>query len=263
MIQAFKVKLLIKIVKITFPLFLIIISVINVTSKETGIQTIPVFNYITGRFDPSKHTDFINIKKTDIPCSGEMYLRKETAEAWKLLLADFNKDYPKIKIQIQSATRNFNSQKIIWEGKWTGKRKISGVKDITKLTDPLAKSLKILEYSSMPGTSRHHWGTDFDINKLNNLYYEKGEGQIIYLWLKTNASKYGFAQPYTEDRTEGYKEEKWHWSYLPLAKKFIKQWNTAYSKTPEIFKEKNFFAGADKAGHLAPIYVNSINPDCK
>jgi len=241
----------------------IFISDFNGISKETGIQVIPVFDYVTGRFDPAKNKDFINLKKSGIPCSGDMYLRKETVEALKLLLNDFKKENPTIKIQIQSATRNFYSQKTIWEEKWKGKRKISGSADITKISDPLIRSLKILEYSSMPGTSRHHWGTDFDINRLNNQYYEKGEGKIIYQWLEQNASKYGFAQPYTNERTDGYKEEKWHWSYTPLSKHFLEEWNNVYENDPSLFNKAGIFAGSDKSGHLAPTYVNSINPACK
>jgi hypothetical protein len=255
--------LLKKILKLSLPVFLFFISDLNAISKETGIQVIPVFNYVTGRFNPATHTDFINLKKSGIPCSGDLYLRKETAEALKLMLADFNKEYPKIKIQVQSATRNFYSQKTIWEEKWKGKRKITGVKDITKVTDPLQRSLKILEYSSMPGTSRHHWGTDIDINTLNNLYYEKGDGKIIYQWLTVNASKYGFDQPYTHDRLDGYNEEKWHWSFTPLSKVYLNLWNEIYEEDSTRFTRQGIFSGSESSGHLAPVYVNSINPACR
>ena len=101
----------------------------------------------------------------------------------------------------------------IWNEKWSGKRKSTGTADITKITDQLEKAMIILRYSSMPGTSRHHWGTDFDINMLNNEYYDKGDGKIIYKWLESNAAKFGFGQPYNAGRENGYKEEKWHWSY--------------------------------------------------
>ena len=252
-----------KLIKFTLPVLTILLSDYNAISKETGIQVVPVFNYMTGRFDPSVHPDFINLKKSGIPCSDDIYLRKETVEAWKLLLADFKKENPEIKILIQSATRNFYSQKKIWDEKFNGIRKISGAGDLTKIKDPLSRSLKILEYSSMPGTSRHHWGTDFDINHLDNLYYEKGDGKIIYQWLEQNASKYGFAQPYTKDRKDGYKEEKWHWSYIPLSKIFLKEWNNIYEADPSLFNKPGIFAGSDKSGHLAPLYVNSVNPACK
>ncbi len=106
-------------------------------------------------------------------------------------------------------------------------------------------------------------GTDFDINQLNNEYYNKGEGKIIYSWLVKNASKYGICQPYTAGRDTGYKEEKWHWSYLPLSKQFLTDWNDLYAGMNSVFWKELSFKGAEHVGHLAPIYVNSINSECK
>ena len=253
--------------KILFAIVGLIISCnLDLFSNETGTVTVPVSNFITGRFNFTESENFVNLKEYGIPCSVDAYLLKETADALKLMLDDFKKDHKNIKIYVISGTRNFYTQKRIWDEKWTGKRKVSGTADITKITDPIQRALKILEYSSMPGTSRHHWGTDFDINQLTNSYYEKGEGKIIYQWLKQNATKYGFAQPYTSDRTEsvnGYQEEKWHWSYTPLSKKFLNIWNELYQKDPSQFNKKGLFEGSDKVGDLAPIYVNTISSDCK
>lgn len=233
-------------------------------SEETGIYMIPVFNYVTGKFEPSRHPLFINLDKTDIPVSRKgQYLRKETADSLSLMLNDFHKDQPGIKISVISATRNFNSQKGIWEEKWAGKRKITGTPSISEIKDPVKKGELILQYSSMPGTSRHHWGTDFDINQLNNEYYSKGEGKIIYNWLVKNASKYGFYQPYTAGRDAGYKEEKWHWSYLPLSKQFLADWNNLHACMQSAFWKDISFKGVEHVAHLAPIYVNSINSECK
>jgi len=233
-------------------------------SEETGIYMIPVFNYVTGKFDPVRHPMFVNLDKTDIPVSRKgQYLRKETAVSLSQMLNDFKKENPKIKIYVISTTRNFDSQKKIWEEKWTGKRKVTGVPSINSINDPVKKGELILQYSSMPGTSRHHWGTDFDLNSLNNDYYSRGEGRIIYDWLRKNASKYGFYQPYTEGRNAGYKEEKWHWSYLPLAKNFINDWNILYRNMKSDFWKSLDFKGVESIGHLAPVYVNSINSECQ
>ena len=73
----------------------------------------------------------------------------------------------------------------------------------------------------MPSTSRHHWGTDIDINSLEPSYFEGGKGLQEYQWLVANAPSYGFCQVYSEmgpERPYGYQEEKWHWSYLPISK---------------------------------------------
>jgi LAS superfamily LD-carboxypeptidase LdcB len=85
------------------------------------------------------------------------------------------------------------------------------------------RAKKILEYSSMPGSSRHHWGTDIDLNNFENDWFETGEGLKMYQWMENHAAEYGFCQPYSKkdaQRPNGYNEEKWHWSYTPLAKKY-------------------------------------------
>jgi len=44
----------------------------------------------------------------------------------------------------------------------------------------------------MPTASRHHWGTDVDINSVDPDYFMNGTGLKEYEWLKKNAYKYGF-----------------------------------------------------------------------
>jgi D-alanyl-D-alanine carboxypeptidase len=105
-----------------------------------------------------------------------LYLRKETYEAFLKMHAAAKADG--IQLVVRSATRNFNYQKRIWEGKWNGQRKIAGNQNAAKAyPDPVQRALKILEYSSMPGSSRHHWGTDLDLNAFNNEWFEKGIGK--------------------------------------------------------------------------------------
>jgi D-alanyl-D-alanine carboxypeptidase len=55
----------------------------------------------------------------------------------------------------------------------------------------------IMNYSAMPQASRHHWGTDVDINSVEPEYFESGQGLKEYTWLQENAWKFGFCQPYT------------------------------------------------------------------
>ncbi len=214
--------------------------------------------YLTGRYNPSKNPGFINLKKAGIPADRKVhYLRKETAYALKKLIDAFNRAHPGIKIWVRSSTRNFTDQKSIWERKWrSGKYGKKGERP-----DMIAGN--ILRYSSMPGTSRHHWGTDFDLNNLTNSYFSRGEGKIIYTWLRKNAGEYGFCQPYTAGRKEGYNEERWHWSYIPLARIYLREWNIIYSKNKELFAGEGSFLGSGNSSRLAPVYVNSINPGCR
>ena len=176
-------------------------------------------DYLMGKFDPAQHPDFVPVEKIYADDEG-YFLRKETYESFKKMWEAARADG--ITLTIVSATRNFYRQKQIWEAKWTGARKIeNGTNAAVKYPKPTTRALKILEYSSMPGTSRHHWGTDIDLNDLDNYTFEQGPGKKVYDWLQKHAHEYGFCQPYTtkgENRPEGYNEEKWHWSYTPLSK---------------------------------------------
>ena len=175
-------------------------------------------DYIQGIFDPAEHPDFMLIDTIHADRAG-LYLRKDTYEAFvRMYNAALEED---IRLVIRSATRNFDYQRGIWERKWTGTTKIeAGVDASVAYPDSADRALAILRYSSMPGTSRHHWGTDIDFNAFENSWFESGEGLVLYEWLTANAAEYGFCQPYTpkgSERPNGYEEEKWHWSYLPIA----------------------------------------------
>ncbi len=218
--------------------------------------------YLTGRFDPARQNSFVELSSLGFDTTGRpRYLRKEAARALAGMIRDFHRDHPGIPIRIRSATRNFHVQKWIWESKWTGKRKVEGRNLALTLKDHKKRGLYILRYSSMPGTSRHHWGTDVDLNSLTNRYFEKGEGRILYDWLRKHAADYGFCQPYTAGRSEGYEEEKWHWSYLPLSGVFLRDWMKLYH-TGKITFNKSDFMGSDSCGDLAPVYVRSVDPSC-
>jgi D-alanyl-D-alanine carboxypeptidase len=219
------------------------------------------FTYLTGRFDPAKNKQFILLQKAGIPCKGYHILRKVAAESLKKLYDDFHKEHPKTPFWVQSSTRNFIAQKTIWENKW--KNLGIALKKEKKQDDPMAKGLAILTYSSMPGTSRHHWGTDFDLNVLQNSYFEKGPGKILYEWLKDHAADYGFCQPYGEGRDKGYAEEKWHWSYFPLSNTFRTQWLEMYEQHKEFFEQKGLFPGSEILGSLAPVYVEEVSVECR
>ncbi|MEL6254695.1 MAG: M15 family metallopeptidase [Bacteroidota bacterium] len=220
-------------------------------------------SFLLGRFDPAKHEDFEKITSAHGAGSGlGAYLHKETMAAFKEMHAAAKKEG--ISLTIRSATRNFFRQKQIWEAKWTGARKVGG-KDLSKSKpDPAERATEILLFSSMPGTSRHHWGSDMDLNAFENSYFASGKGLKEYEWLKAHAAEYGFGQPYTEKgegkRLYGYEEEKWHWSYLPLAKKYLKAY-VAQVVPADIYG----FKGAEVAEKLKVIerYVEGIASDCK
>lgn len=216
-------------------------------------------NYVTGRFHPGTHPLFVSLADAGIPTDGRrQLLRREAVAALRRLFADFRASHPGIPFHVRSSTRTFADQKMIWDAKWRrGDASREG-----KKKNPRERALDILRYSSMPGTSRHHWGTDFDLQVLRNDYYETGAGRVLYRWLTENARRYGFCQPYTRGRSGGYCEEKWHWSYMPLAGPFLARWNGAYRRDPAAFTREGLFSGSAEAGDLAPVYVNEINGEC-
>lgn len=232
-------------------------------NSEAPVTIDPAFttDYLMGKFDPAKHPDFVKIEIQYADREG-MYARKDTYESFKKMWSAAKE--AGITLTIRSAARNFDYQKGIWERKWTGTTKIENGKDASKAyPEPKTRALKILEYSSMPGTSRHHWGTDIDFNNFENSYFESGQGLKEYEWLVANAASYGFCQVYSEKgdaRPHGYNLEKWHWSYLPIARQL-----TQLAKTALKDDMIEGFQGAEVAKEIGVVekYVLGINGDCE
>ena len=173
-------------------------------------------DFVTGKFIPEERSDFeeVDVKFAD---RAGMLLYTDTYQAFKRMWDSAATEG--IRLQIISATRNFDRQKSIWQRKWNGQTILSDGQTATEIKDPVLRAKKILLYSSMPGTSRHHWGTDIDLNSLTNSWFLSGEGKRVYEWLTSHADHFGFCQPYTDKKSgrTGYEEEKWHWSYFPVS----------------------------------------------
>lgn len=233
-----------------------------VEAEPIVIDSSFTLDYVRGRFNPATHPDFTAVDAKYTDSDGTYYLRKDTYEAFKEMHAAAAADT--VRLTIISATRNFNRQKSIWEAKWTGARLLEGRESAPEAyPEPVDRALAILRWSSMPGTSRHHWGTDMDINRLTNDYFERGEGLKVYEWMTANAARFGFCQPYSPkgaERPHGYNEEKWHWSYLPAARQLTELARTALSD-----QEINGFEGSEVATEIGVVekYVLGINPVCK
>lgn len=232
-------------------------------SSQDTLGPVPMREYITGRFEPAKHPQFVRLDKIGVPTSRPMLLRQDAAKALRELYRDFHKAHPKVEFRIVSATRNFGSQRAIWEAKWSGRTKVDGKELPKAIPDGLSRGRAILRYSSMPGTSRHHWGTDVDITSLENGYFSRGNGLILYTWLQRNAARYGFCQPYTAGRRGGYEEERWHWSYKPVASMLQSEWSKQFSGDPVRSLSFAKFEGAELVRSLAPQFVETVNADCK
>lgn len=227
------------------------------TSEPT--PSVPL-NYLLGNVRPSSDTLFKAIPQEWTGKSG-IYMHREAWEAYARMREAAKKDG--VILTIVSAFRSFGDQKGIWENKWNGNTLVSGKNLSVTHKVPRERALEILRYSSMPGTSRHHWGTDLDLNSLNNDYFMEGVGRKVYEWLTTHASEYGFCQVYSPlgaERPAGYNEERWHWSYLPVASKYL----AAYPGTVG-YEHLKGFTGWETAQEIGVIdsYVQGINPACK
>ncbi|GAB1262492.1 M15 family metallopeptidase [Aurantivibrio plasticivorans] len=138
---------------------------------------------------------------------------------------------------VASGFRSVEKQADIWNGKVRGERPVLNSDgqpiDIRKLTDwELLQA--ILRWSALPGASRHHWGTDFDIYdksclpagyRLQLTVEECEPGGVFaafYEWfspLIDSDQANGFFRPYAIDYG-GVSREPWHLSYRPLADEF-------------------------------------------
>jgi len=215
--------------------------------------------YLLGKYNYKTEEDFIRVDLAYGNKEG-MYLKKEAYTSFLKMREAALKDG--ITLVIVSATRSFNEQKAIWEAKWTGKKLVGGQNLSLTISDPTERAKIILKYSSMPGTSRHHWGTDIDINSIEKNYFLTEKGMKVYDWLTKNAHTFGYCQPYNEKGTQrltGYEEEKWHWSYLPLSAKYLHAFKKSIS-----YSDIKGFSGWETAEELDIIknYVLGINQSC-
>lgn len=208
---------------------------------------------LLGKFDPTTHPDFARIA-APYATRADLYLRREAADAFARMARAAQGEG--IALRVLSATRSFPYQKRIWERKWNDRAATQ--------PNPVQRAQSILEYSAMPGASRHHWGTDIDLNALENSAFEPGgPHERVYTWLRHNAHRFGFCQPYTPlgpERPTGYREEKWHWSYLPLAAPMLRQY--AAQVTDSLLTG---FSGAETAARLGIVrnYVLGVSADCR
>jgi LAS superfamily LD-carboxypeptidase LdcB len=132
-----------------------------------------------------------------------------------------------------SSFRDFDRQLAIWNGKFRGERpmqdRAGNPLDAVTLT-PAARVAAILWWSALPGASRHHWGTDFDVLDARAMpvgykvqvvpaeYLAGGPFHRLTAWLDANMHAFGFFRPYATDRG-GFSPEPWHLSYAPVARR--------------------------------------------
>lgn len=137
-----------------------------------------------------------------------------------------------IHIAIASGYRDLQRQLAIWNRKWLGELVVNDAEGkpltLSKLTDQ-ERLHAILHWSALPGSSRHHWGTDCDVydpsgfnatHKLQLIPAEycdpSGPCYALWQWLCQHAHEFGFFFPYARYQG-GVAQEPWHLSYRPLS----------------------------------------------
>ncbi|TVZ15218.1 M15 family metallopeptidase [Maribacter sp. MAR_2009_72] len=197
--------------------------------------------------------------KADIELFGKgINLRKEAHDAFlEMKMAAYNAG---IDLKVVSSYRDFSRQEAIFERKY--------ITYTDQGMAPLDAIDKIIEYSTIPGTSRHHWGTDIDIVD----GYRKVEGDVLVpskfeaggpyedfkLWMDEHSETYGFYLVYTNDpKRRGFKYEPWHYSYAPLSIPMLEQFR---GKNIAALLTKENFYGAEHftKGFLRSYIQNNI-----
>lgn len=193
-------------------------------------------------------------------------LRPEVAQQFELMKNAALKDG--ILLKVVSSTRNFDHQNRIWNRKYVRFRE-SGLTHNQTIN-------KIIEYSTIPGTSRHHWGTDVDLIDGNiktvgdvldpSKFATDGPFCDLRAWLEENANTFGFYIVYTANKSrKGFNYEPWHYSYKPLSKAYL----NAFQKLDitKILKENKLKGSQYFTSKFIEKYikynVNDINPILK
>lgn len=138
------------------------------------------------------------------------------------------------QLSVASSYRSYKRQLAIFNGKWGGERPVVDDNDRALVRQDYSAEEwlhLILRFSALPGTSRHHWGTDIDIfdptlipdgkslQLIPSEYRIGGIFEDLTHWLDeliTANDCEGFFRPYAKDQG-GVSEEPWHLSYEPVA----------------------------------------------
>lgn len=173
------------------------------------------------------------------------------------------------KIFIASGFRSFERQLTIWNSKMSGLRPIldqySQPMDPASLTEH-GKVMAILRWSALPGGSRHHWGTDFDLYAHNLLpdntsialepwEYLDGHQAPFYDWLQENAYRWDFFFPYSED-LGGVSPEPWHLSHKETAKRCLQELSPDFLRST--LEQSEILGGNTILSQLDHIYNHYI-----
>ena len=186
----------------------------------------------------------------------------EVVEAFLEMRASAKKDG--IEMVPFSSFRDFKTQLRIWNHKYTGKKPLYDIDGKVRNFDLLSEDeiiWHILDWSALPGGSRHQWGTEIDVvdravmpegYTVKLLPEEIGPEGIFYplhCWLDENISKFGFFRPYKRYRG-GMFPEPWHLSFAPISMQAIADLSVDLLR--DVLKQSNLL-GKERVLELLPV----------
>lgn len=214
--------------------------------QKTGLTTLALTAWPHLSFSNDFEYSILELMgKADIKLFGDGFqLKKEAHDAFLAMKKAAYADG--IDLKPISSYRSFEHQRSIFERKFQRFTDDDGM-------DPLAAIDKIIEYSTIPGTSRHHWGTDIDIvdgyrkvegDVLVPAKFEEGEPFADFKkWMDENSKTYDFHLVYTDTPgRRGFKYEPWHYSYAPISIPMLAEFRR---KNIMLLLKKENFLGSD------------------
>ena len=231
-------------------LFLLLNSLLHLSAQESSSLSSQTL-LLTGQGSP-------------VLIGVQYKLVKEAAVAFEKMTQAAAQD--SIIIQAVSSYRSFDRQLAIWNRKFT--------KNETLGLTPEQNIKKITEYSTIPGTSRHHWGTDIDLIAaepkvegdvlLARLFENEGPYAALKKWMDEHANSFDFHLVYTkQDKRKGFQYEPWHYSYLPTSKKYLEWYLNLELKS--ILKDKGILGEEyftdEFIQHYIEEYILEISPE--
>ena len=140
-----------------------------------------------------------------------------------------------IELRPYSSFRGYDAQLRIWTMKFNGQATLYDIDGRPRERagfDETETIRRILDWSALPGASRHQWGTEIDVvdgavmppgYKPKLLPEEVRDGGLfapLHRWLDERIHEFGFFRPYARFQGGMY-PEPWHLSYAPVSMRAI------------------------------------------
>ncbi len=194
------------------------------------------------------------------PVTGKRAVKEVIEAFWKLREKAGRDGW---ELVLVSGYRSFEGQRLLWN------RLYNKATDHTN-GDSQKTVKEVMRYTSVPGFSRHHWGTELDISE------KTLRGQLLtpdeeisskvmdfYHWMEVNAPKFGFCKVY-RGKSGIIADEPWHWSYWRLAVIYQRQMDNLPTLS-RVLRTKGVEGGEFIQNHLNEILQwqsSSVDTDC-